>query len=367
MKRRICAGIGVAMLSAVSVSAMASTVGKVFVAGDGSDNIVVIDAHTNTVVATISTGAASAPHNLVASPDRRYVWATLKDAGQVAKIDTLTNSLVATYGTGGYAPTHLAVSGDGQWLYVVNNTSDQVVKMSTTDGSIAASYDFGGGPSQAYGPHDVDVSPDGSQVWVVDEARNVVSVLDANLGAVQTDIAVGSRPIQATFSIDGSTAYVTNYDDNTVSVIDVATLAATGAFDMGGGGGMGPMGLVADPDGSTLWLSGTAGNTVHGHDLTTGGVSYAAIDGLIGAHGLDISADGRYLYTSIFYDATSTSRDAVAVIDADTATEVTRFRTTGAYNLHGLTYVAPVPVPGAVWLFGSGLAGLVGLARRRRG
>lgn len=39
--------------------------------------------------------------------------------------------------------------------------------------------------------------------------------------------------------------------------------------------------------------------------------------------------------------------------------------TKGAY-FSGSGDVAPVPVPGAVWLFGSGLAGLIGLASRRR-
>jgi hypothetical protein len=32
----------------------------------------------------------------------------------------------------------------------------------------------------------------------------------------------------------------------------------------------------------------------------------------------------------------------------------------------GVTQVQPVPVPAAVWLFGSGLLGLVGVARRKK-
>jgi hypothetical protein len=37
----------------------------------------------------------------------------------------------------------------------------------------------------------------------------------------------------------------------------------------------------------------------------------------------------------------------------------------GFWHLEG-THVAPVPVPAAVWLFGSGLIGLAGLTRRAR-
>ena len=40
---------------------------------------------------------------------------------------------------------------------------------------------------------------------------------------------------------------------------------------------------------------------------------------------------------------------------------------TGTYNVSGTYAVAPaVPVPAAIWLMGSGLIGLVGVARRRR-
>mgnify|MGYP001813755129 FL=1 len=44
---------------------------------------------------------------------------------------------------------------------------------------------------------------------------------------------------------------------------------------------------------------------------------------------------------------------------------VARFQSTG-FDQNGSDWVGAVPVPAAVWLFGSGLLGLVGIARRRR-
>jgi len=44
---------------------------------------------------------------------------------------------------------------------------------------------------------------------------------------------------------------------------------------------------------------------------------------------------------------------------------VARFQSTG-FDTEGSDWVAAVPVPAAVWLFGSGLLGLVGVARRKR-
>ena len=44
---------------------------------------------------------------------------------------------------------------------------------------------------------------------------------------------------------------------------------------------------------------------------------------------------------------------------------VARFQSTGP-NGNGSDWVGAVPVPAAVWLFGSGLLGLVGVARKRR-
>lgn len=61
-----------------------------------------------------------------------------------------------------------------------------------------------------------------------------------------------------------------------------------------------------------------------------------------------------------------------AYVDGGTKGATTTFGTTAAiFNGEDFTrgqfmYLAPVPVPPAVWLFGSGLLGLVGMARRKK-
>lgn len=42
------------------------------------------------------------------------------------------------------------------------------------------------------------------------------------------------------------------------------------------------------------------------------------------------------------------------------------WKQTGNANGYIVEYVAPVPIPGAIWLLGSGLAGLIGARRKKK-
>jgi len=127
--------------------------------------------------------------------------------------------------------------------------------------------------------------------------------------------------------------------------------------------------MEKSPDGSSLWLSATPNSAVLKYDIETAANGYLSfnqqIDPLYGAHGLDINEDGTTLFTTLKLDLSDSTRNGIGYIDADTGDAVI-IGVDGATNLHGLVYVSSIPVPAAVWLFGSGLLGLIGISRRKK-
>ena len=107
-------------------------------------------------------------------------------------------------------------------------------------------------------PSGVAFSPDGSTAYVINETDDTVSVIDVATGTTGTPITVGNSPRAVAFSPDGSTAYVTNVADNTVSVIDVAAGTTGTPITVGSG----PLRVAFSPDGSTAYVTNWADGTV---------------------------------------------------------------------------------------------------------
>jgi hypothetical protein len=129
---------------------------------------------------------------------------------------------------------------------------------------------------------------------------------------------------------------------------------------------------------TTVWSSGPEGNvvgTIDGSPVGTGGVtanldSFSAVNGFFVVEGwtLDLSSllvngpatgatflnlSGAGVLTGHGFEAT----EAIWTFSAENAT---------SYSMKVTAEGIPaVPVPAAIWLFGSGLLGLVGVARRK--
>ncbi len=132
---------------------------------------------------------------------------------------------------------------------------------------------------------------------------------------------------------------------------------------------------------STNLFFGLNWTAVNGNLINTAG-SYAmdTVTGVVSTGTGPVAADGTMYFevatgqvagTIDFEYGTTTGIRVINVWDVNTDGSLTAVGVPGMENgpfpgFNAAFDVTPVPVPAAVWLFGSGLLGLVGIARRRK-
>ena len=100
-----------------------------------------------------------------------------------------------------------------------------VTAIAQTTPAWAAQYDVTATITVGTGPRGVAVSPDGTKAYVTNYADGTVSVINTTTNAVDATITVGDRPIGLAVTPDGTKAYVANNNSTTVSVINTTTNA----------------------------------------------------------------------------------------------------------------------------------------------
>jgi YVTN family beta-propeller protein len=96
------------------------------------------------------------------------------------------------------------------------------------------------------------LSADGKTAYVTNGNDGTVTVIDTATQATQT-IGVGSNPMGVAISPDGTTIYVTNGYSNSLSVIDAATNTVVNTIDLGGGA-FAPVSVTVSADGSKVYV-----------------------------------------------------------------------------------------------------------------
>jgi len=117
--------------------------------------------------------------------------------------------------------------------------------------------------------HNSIYSPNGTEIWVpqMDEMNSKVLVYDATTNALKNTINTGMMSAELTFSSDGTKAYVANGEDDTVSIINVATKAVITTVNVGDNpvgawtGSNGQM-FVDNEDGQSISVINVATNAV---------------------------------------------------------------------------------------------------------
>ena len=119
--------------------------------------------------------------------------------------------------------------------------------VTNSSGSASTSYDDGNGNTEN------DDYTGATIAVVANSGGNTVSILDVINQVVQFDVTVGNRPVALAMSSDDSTVYVANYQDKTVTKVNVNSGAATATVAVGGN----PT-SVALTSAGTLWVGGAS-------------------------------------------------------------------------------------------------------------
>lgn len=195
----------------------------------------------------------------------------------------------------------------------------------------AADISSGPNASIAVGAHPAHVIADaqGNRAYVSNSEDDTVSVIDLAKGEVVATVSTGDYPHGLRMSPDGASIYVANVQDGTVSVIDTAALLEVARIKVG----VAPVQVGFTPDGKRVYVSLRDENKVAVIDTQSREV-IARID--VGRSPIQVHAtpDGRLVYVAN-QGTEAEPDDTVSVIDVATGNIVKTIQTDE--GAHGVT------------------------------
>jgi len=214
--------------------------------------------------------------------DRLYVSAGADDAVEIYGFGDgraehqATLSIRAPGDSTPYFTSGLAVSGNGRWLLAAALRKNRVAKFDLTHPGAPRYVEVGAFP---YG---IVIDRDESTAFVSNWGDASISVIDLVADREVARIAVGSHPTAMQLSPDGATLYVADANSDDVSVVDVAQRSVRETIDLapypGAPAGSTPNGLALSDDGTTLFVVNANNNDVAMVDVSQ---TPATVRGLI--------------------------------------------------------------------------------------
>lgn len=241
--KRIKLGRGLELTHVVFDSASKNA----FAAESKQNQVIQVNAETGNVVRNFILGKANSPHGLRYGNGKLYV---ANMGSKSITIIEIASGQLNEIPLGGMA-AQTAVTLDGKFVFATLYDTREVIRYEIQSQQLTRIPlpDGSQGPIQSYS------TPDSKLLFVADQGfllnrpvSDKVFVIDIASAKVIGTVKVGNKAHGVVISNDGKTVYVTNQQDNTVSIIDVATQKETGRYPVG-----------KSPNGLSYWLklSGT--------------------------------------------------------------------------------------------------------------
>jgi YVTN family beta-propeller protein len=170
-------------------------------------------------------------------------------------------------------------------------------------------------------PRGIAITPNGASAYVTNFQDDTVSVINTATNTVSTTIALGQAqelkgPQGVAVAPDGTKVYVVNGFDNSVSVIDTNTNSVLTNIAVG----TEPQEIALTSDGTRAYVTSFATNSVTVLDLTTNTTVITVAVGQT-PDGVAVSPDGK-VYVANYNFNEVVDGDSVSIIDTATNTTV---------------------------------------------
>ena len=224
---RIALALSFVALASLSVATLAAD-GTLLIANRSGGSVSMIDLQTETEIARLPIGPVI-PHELAASPDGR--WAVTGEYGGSANpgrhlvvIDVAAAEIAARIDLGPDSRPHsIAFLADSRRVLATMEQSDSLALVDIVDREVLRVWPTGGRDS-----HMVRLSPDQNRAYVASRGgEGTLSVVWLNEDRPPTVIPTGAGAEGIAVSPDGAEIWVANRGDQSISIVDAATLAVT--------------------------------------------------------------------------------------------------------------------------------------------
>lgn len=250
--------------------------------------ITAIDLESRKQVPVVDLGALRSPHGLDFSGGKLYFTAETNKV--IGRYDPAAKVIDWVMGTGQDRTHMVLVSPSGNIILTSNVSSGTISIIEQVDspgppgpppGAPGSPGPPPGGSRRTWrvtnvvsgrGVEGFDLSPDGKQIWAANAQDDTVTIIDvASRQAVQTFPISAKHANRLKFTTDGKLALVSGLGAGpgssgvSLAVIDVASRKESKQLQLGGGSG----GILVSPDGARAYIAVSGANKVVVLDLKT--------------------------------------------------------------------------------------------------
>ena len=248
-----------------------ATTARIYVTNSAGDTVDVVDPSTNKVVQVIK--GIEVPHGVNFSPDGKWVYISNETARELDIVDQKSGTIVNRVPLSGH-PNNIAVTKDGRYVLVcIASAPGALDIVDPKAGKLASTIPTKGGL------HNVYITPDQKYAVAGSVAGKRMTVFDLQTQAIAWDMEFdgGVRPMTIEKNPDGSTSriFVQLSNLHGFAVVDFAKRQEVARIKLPDGPygkaewrmGTPSHGIGIAPDGKTLWVNSVLANAVFEYSL----------------------------------------------------------------------------------------------------